>query len=364
MSAVSHVTVIQSLTVMHDVLSLSVPGVTDGPDLRACCRPATPAPAAHHHHYHHHLRTFSMSDAATIMMMSDAATTAALATALARTTDALARLSSATHALATAPATTRTAAALMSLGAVLAVGCSYASSSSSSSSSSPAEKTGIVDDTPADRCSNTSGEAARELQQEVGALRQMLDDELDTPPVSQLLSEVEQLKAELAVARGSSKKAWKARADDWVAFETERVQARQVLSDAATAAKAARQQATSAAEAAAGAPAAVPQPGTHALELKLVPSADDLDCTATDEVKGSPSCAVTIEQVNSAIRMILSPDVPIVQGVLSPRQGAFDASSDGVAPKRKARNWSRHRTTNSSLRGTGQLSTGVHITVV
>jgi hypothetical protein len=333
-------------------------------------------------------------------------------------TEALGRLSSSTSRLSAADTTTQAAVALTSLGAALALHSTCVNAASTPTPPSPPPSSSplaspkavsfsptlvqsvqlVDDDTSAERTRSGSwrgsvqlpeAQQAQSLQAEVAALRRTLDEVLADPPTpssSELLSEIALLRSELADARRSSKSAWKARAEDWKAFEVERASTKLALADATRFVKEKAEDAVHVdAARAAGAAAA-------ALELKLDQPQLDSDSDghhhhrsgnapppqesgvahSTDldlERKGSPaggtvSSSITAEQVNVAIREILSPvpvpvPVPVVHGVLSPRDdnhvnvvemaqpAANDAGAGAVPPsiksKRRPRNWSRHK---------------------
>jgi len=306
------------------------------------------------------------------------------------------RLHSATLNMVQADRTTQTTVALASLGAALAITTCASNSDSNKSPPSPPDAISLNPAPESDSITaprsprdalllkpligsprvaedgtgDFSAAQVQGLQEEVAALRQTLDDGLREPTetdASELVAEIQQLRTRLADAEHASKAAWKARADDWKAFEAERAATKLVLAEAAEIARKAK--------------VASAAPTVENTDRKDDAAIDDQKVAhaVTLEEKQSPAgttnATVTVEQINIAIREILSPVPVVVQGVLSPRDGAADelmltqdcgitgerksddadATSsdqlilnDNVTPsqpraKRRTRSWSRHK---------------------
>ena len=180
-----------------------------------------------------------------------------------------------------------------------------------------------------------------------------LREEPAEPAPSELLAEIQQLRIALADAQHSSKAAWEARAEDWKAFEAQRAATKLALAETAGIARQAQDANFITVEA--------PERKHAAIEHHNQPQAVALEHKESPPGTGGPNTTVTAEQLNLAIRGILSPAPVIVQGVLSPRGagGLLDrptacktgnaSSTSSKSPttqlrgKRRSRNWSRHK---------------------
>ncbi len=237
--------------------------------------------------------------------------------------EAMERLQNATVRIAQADSTTQATVALASLGAALAISA-CAGNSTAEPDSSPRVALSLMPPAESSRIAeHSSGELSaaqvQGLQKEVAALRQTLDDGLvepTEPDAAELVAEIQQLRAALADAEHASKAAWKARADDWKAFEAERATTKLALTEAAEIARRAK--------------VASATPTVEATDRKDEANIghQNMARVITLEEKQSPggtaNATVTVEQVNIAIRDILSPIPVVVQGVLSPRDGDGD----------------------------------------
>jgi len=219
-----------------------------------------------------------------------------------------------------------------------------------------------------------SARQVQSLQEEVASLRQTIDDGLKEPadpPSSELHAEIRQLRTKLANAEHASKSAWKARADDWKAFEAERATTKLAIAEAARVARKSQEANANITCPGAGWEHRTPALGSVAKDDPEIDGETTWDISSTAnaaalEQKGSPedagitiildqkdlpaqagatialeqkdspaevgltNPAVTVQQLNTAIREILSP-VPVVHGVLSPRD------SDAVTPPQSLR---------------------------
>jgi hypothetical protein len=250
--------------------------------------------------------------------------------------------------LAQGNSTAQATAALASLGVALAIG-TCATTSGDSTAALPAQGSPIA--------RRSLEPHLQGLQLEVSRLRQTLDhglrEEPAEPAPSELLAEIQQLRIALADAQHSSKAAWEARAEDWKAFEAQRAATKLALAETAGIARQAQDANFITVEA--------PERKHAAIEHHNQPQAVALEHKESPPGTGGPNTTVTAEQLNLAIRGILSPAPVIVQGVLSPRGagGLLDrptacktgnaSSTSSKSPttqlrgKRRSRNWSRHK---------------------
>ena len=271
--------------------------------------------------------------------------------------EAMGWLHAASVRLAQGNSTAQATAALASLGVALAIG-TCAITSADSTAALPAQGSPSLEP-------HLQG-----LQLEVSRLRQTLDHGLEPaePAPSELLAEIQQLRIALADAQHSSKAAWEARAEDWKAFEAQRAATKLALAETAEIARQAQDANFITVEA--------PERKHAAIDHHNQPQAVALEHKESPPGTGVPNTTVTAEQLNLAIRGILSPAPVIVQGVLSPRGagGLLDrptacktgnaSSTSSKSPttqlrgKRRSRNWSRHKKGPWNVGGAAAASTG------